>query len=123
MQTQFTYIDVGVNIDMTPTVHYDREVTLKLKIEVSRRPTPSPSPAFTSPSSVSASTEQVIQLKDGEPSLLAGIITKQDTLNINGTPGLGELPLLKYFFASRDKTIRRTRSSSCSSPTSSASRS
>ncbi len=29
VQTQFTYLDVGVNIDMTPTVHYDREVTLQ----------------------------------------------------------------------------------------------
>ena len=35
VQTQFTYLDVGVNIDITPTVHYDREISLKLKIEVS----------------------------------------------------------------------------------------
>ncbi len=35
VQTQFQYLDVGVNIDMTPTVHYDREVSLKLKVEVS----------------------------------------------------------------------------------------
>ena len=34
VQTQFTYLDIGVNIDMTPTVHYDREITLKMKIEV-----------------------------------------------------------------------------------------
>ncbi len=35
VQTQFTYLDVGVNIDMTPTVHYDREIRLKMKIEIS----------------------------------------------------------------------------------------
>ena len=35
VQTQFTYLDVGVNIDMTPTVHFDREVSLKLKVEIS----------------------------------------------------------------------------------------
>ena len=34
MTFQFQYLDVGVNIDMTPTVHYDHEVTLKMKIEV-----------------------------------------------------------------------------------------
>ncbi len=33
VQTQFSYIDVGVNIDMTPTIHLDREVTLKLDVE------------------------------------------------------------------------------------------
>ncbi len=44
---------------------------------------------------------------DGEPSLLAGIITKQDSLNIAGTPGLGELPFLKYFFSSRAKDAQK----------------
>ena len=34
VQTQFTYLDVGVNIDMTPTIHLDREVSLKLSVEV-----------------------------------------------------------------------------------------
>jgi general secretion pathway protein D len=52
--------------------------------------------------------EQVITLKDGEPSLLAGIITKSDSLNINGTPGLGEIPFFKYFFSSRDKINDKT---------------
>ena len=48
--------------------------------------------------------DQVIQLKDGEPALLAGLMQVQDTKNVNGTPGLGEIPILKYFFASTDKT-------------------
>jgi general secretion pathway protein D len=45
----------------------------------------------------------VIQLKDGEPSILAGLVQQQKTDNKNGTPGLGELPFLKYFFSSSDK--------------------
>ena len=45
----------------------------------------------------------MIQLKDGEPSILAGILQKQDNKTVNGTPGLGEIPLLKYFFSSKDK--------------------
>jgi len=35
---------------------------------------------------------------------LAGLMQVQDTKDVNGTPGLGELPILKYFFASTDKT-------------------
>ena len=42
-------------------------------------------------------------MKDGEPSVLAGLLTQQDSLTVSGTPGLGELPLLKYFFGSRQK--------------------
>ncbi len=107
VQTQFTYLDVGVNIDMTPTVHYDREVTLKMKIEVLSQASSVTISGVTEPIIGQRSSEQIITLKDGEPSLLAGIITKQDSLNINGTPGLGEIPLLKYFFTSRDKNQRQ----------------
>ena len=35
VNTQFQYIDVGVNIDVTPHVHSDREVTLKISMEIS----------------------------------------------------------------------------------------
>jgi general secretion pathway protein D len=103
VQTQFQYLDVGVNIDMTPTVHYDREISLKLKIEVSSENGSSTISGVTEPIISQRVAEQVIQLKDGEPSLLAGILTNQDTKNVSGTPGLGELPILKYFFASQDK--------------------
>src|SRR6202034_2382420 len=35
VNTQFQYIDVGVNLDVTPRVHPDDEISLKLKVEVS----------------------------------------------------------------------------------------
>jgi general secretion pathway protein D len=108
VQTQFTYLDIGVNIDMTPTVHYDSEVTLKMKIEVLSHISDVTISNVTEPVIGQRSSEQVITLKDGEPSLLAGIITKSDSLNINGTPGVGEIPLLKYFFTSRDKVNDKT---------------
>ena len=72
VQTQFTYLDVGVNIDMTPTVHYDREITLKLKIEVSSQSGTVTISSVTEPIIAQRVIEQVIQLKDGEPSILAG---------------------------------------------------
>ena len=103
VQTQFTYLDVGVNIDMTPTVHYDREVSLKMKIEISSQNGSVTISGVTEPIISQRVVTQVIQLKDGEPSILAGLIQRQDTKSVNGTPGLGELPLLKYFFSSQDK--------------------
>ena len=79
VQTQFQYLDVGVNIDMTPTVHYDREISLKLKVEVSSQNGSATISGVTEPIISQRSAEQTIQLKDGEPSLLAGILTNQDT--------------------------------------------
>jgi general secretion pathway protein D len=104
VQTQFTYLDIGVNIDLTPTVHYDREVTLKLKIEVSSHTGDQTISGVTEPIISQRVSEQTIQLKDGEPSILAGLMQKQDSKTVSGTPGLGEIPLLKYFFSSQDKT-------------------
>lgn len=104
VNTQFTYIDVGVNIDMTPTVHNDRDITLKMKIEVTSQSGSVTISSVTQPIISQRSVEHVIQLKEGEPSILAGILTRQDSLSVSGTPGLGELPLLKYVFGSRSKT-------------------
>jgi general secretion pathway protein D len=106
VQTQFTYIDVGVNIDMTPTVHYDHEVTLKMKIEVSTQEAPVTISGVTEPIIGQNISEQVIQLQEGEPAILAGLITKQNNLTVSGTPGLGELPFFKYFFSSQSREVQ-----------------
>jgi general secretion pathway protein D len=100
VQTQFTYLDVGVNIDMTPTIHLDREVSLKLNVEVSTHSSDVTISGVTEPIIGQRSDSTTIQLRDGEPCLLAGILTKSDTNNNNGTPGLSNIPLLKYFFGS-----------------------
>jgi len=100
VQTQFTYLDVGVNIDMTPAVHIDHEVSLKMKVEVSTQSGSVTISGVTEPIIGQRSSEQTIQLKDGEPCLLAGILTKEDNSTNSGTPGLSQIPLLKYFFGS-----------------------
>ena len=103
VQTQFTYLDIGVNIDLTPTVHYDREVTLKMRIEVSSHTSDVQISNVVEPVISQRIIEHTIQLQEGEPSILAGILTRQETKNVNGTPGLGELPFLKYLFSSQQK--------------------
>jgi general secretion pathway protein D len=107
VQTQFQYIDIGVNIDMTPTVHYDREISLKLKIEVLTHSGDVPLQGVTEPIISQRIVDQVIQLKEGEPSILAGLLEKDDLKSVNGTPGLGELPLLKYFFSTQQKETKQ----------------
>jgi general secretion pathway protein D len=92
---------------MTPTVHFDRQVTLKMKIEVSSQQGSVTISGVTEPIIGQRTVEQVIQLREGEPSILAGILTKQDNKSISGTPGLGELPFFKYFFSSQNKEVQQ----------------
>ena len=107
VQTQFTYIDVGVNIDMTPTVHYNDEISLKMKVEVSSQQSTVTISGVAEPIIGQRIVDQTIELKEGEPSILAGILTKQNNLNVSGTPGIGELPIFKYFFSSRSKEVQQ----------------
>ncbi|QNI38165.1 cohesin domain-containing protein [Edaphobacter albus] len=107
VQTQFTYLDVGVNIDMTPTVHYDRQVTLKMHMEVSSQQGSVTISGVTEPIIGQNVVEQTIQLKEGEPSILAGLVSKEEDRGLSGTPGLSELPLFKYFFASNSRETKQ----------------
>jgi general secretion pathway protein D len=107
VQTQFTYLDVGVNIDMTPTVHLDREVSLKIKVEVSSQTGSVTISSVTEPIIGQRSIEHTIQLREGEPSILAGILTKEDNRTNSGTPGLAEIPLIKYLFGTQDREVQQ----------------
>jgi general secretion pathway protein D len=101
VQTQFSYLDVGVNIDMTPTIHLDREVSLKLSVEVSNQSgSVTLQGGTTEPIIGQRASKTTIQLRDGEPCLLAGLLTKSDNSTNSGTPGLSDIPFLKYFFGS-----------------------
>ena len=105
-QTQFQYQDVGVNIEMTPSVHYDHDVTLKIKIEVSAVSGESTIEGVTEPIISQRVIDQVIRLREGEASILGGIEDDQESQNWNGIPGLSAIPILKYIFGSKDHTIQ-----------------
>jgi general secretion pathway protein D len=104
VNTQFQYIDVGVNIKVKPTVHYDRDVTLKLSIEVSSTNGNTNIGGITEPIITQRTVDQTIRLKEGEANILGGILQKQASNSLSGTPGLAQLPILKYIFGSNDKT-------------------
>jgi general secretion pathway protein D len=109
VNTQFQYQDVGVNIEMTPTVHFDRDVTLKIKLEDSSEGASvtmgSGSDAISEPTIIQKTSEQVIRLREGEASIMSGMMSKTDTVSWNGVPGLSSIPGLKYLFGSKDHTI------------------
>ena len=105
VNTQFQYIDVGVNIEMTPTIHFDHDVTLKIKIEDSSEDGNVTISGVTEPIIAQKTSEQVIRLREGEASVLSGMLDKTDTVSWSGIPGLSSIPVLKYLFGSKDHTI------------------
>src|SRR5467141_2435633 len=103
VNTQFTYLDVGVNIDLTPRVHPNRDVSLKLKVEVSAHTGDQAIGGITQPIISQRVIEHDIRLKEGEVSILGGLVQRTDSKTLEGWPGLAKLPLLRYLF-SHDKT-------------------
>jgi general secretion pathway protein D len=106
VQTQFQYIDVGINIELTPTVHFDHDVTLKIKIEDSSEDGSSTISGVTEPIIAQKTSEQTIRLREGEASVLSGMLNKTDIQSWNGIPGLSSIPVIKYLFGSKDHQIQ-----------------
>ena len=106
VNTQFTYLDVGVEIEITPIVHYDRDVTLKIKIVSSQESSSVNIGGITEPIISQRTAEQTVRLKEGEVNILGGFLQRQNLLTIGGTPGLGELPILKYIFSSQQHEVQ-----------------
>ena len=94
--TSFQYENVGVNIDITPRMHHDDDVTLQLNIAI----TSISGTGFGGlPTFGNREIKTVIRLRDGETSLLAGLIRDDERRTLDGIPGLSDLPLLGHLFS------------------------
>jgi general secretion pathway protein D len=103
VNTQFQYLDVGVNIDITPYVHAGNEVTLKMSLEVSTITGSVNVGGFSQPQIGQRRIEHEARLKDGEVNLIGGILNDTETSSMSGYPGLIKVPILKYLFGQDNK--------------------
>jgi len=99
VNTQFTYLDVGVNVDITPRVHPNHEVSLKIKVEVSSVTGTSTIGGIQQPIISQRTLDHEIRLKEGEVNVLGGLFERTDTKTLNGWPGLAKIPFLRYLFS------------------------
>jgi general secretion pathway protein D len=99
VNTQFQYLEVGVNVDITPRVHPNHEVSLKVIIEVSSQTGVSTIGGIQQPIISQRKIEQDIRLKEGEVNVLGGLFEKTNTRTLNGWPGLAKIPFMRYFFS------------------------
>lgn len=107
--TSFTYQNVGINIDIEPRVHHNKEVTLKLRVEVSSLAGQvSTGGGVSQPIIGTREIETQIRLKDGETNLLAGLIRQEERTSLSSVPGLGHIPVLKHLFGNNDTSVQQT---------------
>jgi general secretion pathway protein D len=106
VNTQFQYIDIGVIMEMTPIIHYDGDVNLKVKIEITSQNGSTTISGVTEPIIGQQSVEETIRLKEGESNILGGLLQEQNNRTVSGTPGLGEVPVLKYLFSTQTRELQ-----------------
>ena len=105
VNTQFSYIDVGVNIEAQPRVHPDGEVSMKLVVEISSVANFQNIGGIQKPVISQRKIEHEVRLKDGEVNILGGLIERTDTDSLNGIPGAADVPGLKYLFSEISKEV------------------
>lgn len=98
VNTQFQYLDVGVNIDVTPTIHANGDVTLKTTMDISSVTGNTNIGGITQPIIGQRKIEHVVRLREGEANLMGGMLEDSQTRNLSGIPGLAQIPILKYIF-------------------------
>ena len=103
--TSYTYENIGVNIDITPRLHYDGNVSLTLKVAVQSI---SGTGFGGLPTIANREISTMITLHDGETNRLAGLIRDDERRLAEGIPGLSDLPILGHLFThsqvERDQT-------------------
>ena len=98
VNTQFQYLDVGVNIDITPKVHAGGEVTLKISMDISSVTGTSNIGGISQPVIGQRKIEHEIRLKEGEVNVMGGMLEDSQTKSLSGIPGLSQIPILRYLF-------------------------
>ena len=103
------YVDVGLTLNVEPTIYLNNEVGIRISLEVSNLvDTIKTSSGTTAYRIGTRSATTMLQLKDGENQVLAGLIKNEDRSSGTKLPGVGDVPLLGRLFGSgqdtRDKT-------------------
>lgn len=103
------YVDVGLTLNVEPTIYLNNEVGIRISLEVSTL-----GDAVTTRSGTVAyrigtrSATTFLQLKDGENQVLAGLISNEDRSSGSKVPGVGDLPIVGRLFGSTRDTTERT---------------
>ncbi len=98
VNTQFTYLDVGVNMEVLPKVHENNEVSMHIDLDISQVDNYQNLGGISEPEIGQNKETADVRLRDGEVNLIGGIIQKTDTKSTTGIPGLASIPGLGWLF-------------------------
>ncbi|MDD2743256.1 MAG: secretin N-terminal domain-containing protein [Rhodocyclaceae bacterium] len=103
------YMDIGLKLEVQPTIYLDNEVAIRINLEVSNIAGIVQSKSGTQAYQIGTrNASTVLRLKDGENQVLAGLISDEERSSGNKIPGLGDLSVLGRLFGSRRDEGQKT---------------
>src|SRR6266850_2547072 len=99
------YVDLGVKIKATPTLHPNNEVTLVLEFEIRSL---AGSSVNGIPVISNRTLTQTVRVREDEPTLIGGLTDAEETHSITGLPGFAEIPGVGYAFGGRKNSHQDT---------------
>ncbi|MFN3698716.1 MAG: type II secretion system protein GspD, partial [Dictyoglomus sp.] len=95
---QVSYIDVGIILEVTPTVNADGTITANLKPQVS---TIQGYVQQDVPIISTREAQTIVNLKDGETLALGGLLRQEEIESMSKVPLLGDIPIIGELFKAR----------------------
>jgi general secretion pathway protein D len=105
VNTQFTYTDVGVVLDLTPKIHSNSEVSMHVEVEISTVRDFVDIGGISQPVIGQRRVVHDIRIKEGQASIMGGLFQSQLFKTKSGVPFLGEIPILGRLFSSTNTTL------------------
>jgi Flp pilus assembly secretin CpaC len=99
------YMDIGLKVKATPSLHPNGEVTLQLEFEIRALAGGNINGI---PIISNRTLTQTVRVRDDQPSLIGGLTDREETRSITGLPGFAELPGIGYAFGGRNNSLSDT---------------
>jgi general secretion pathway protein D len=98
VNTQFQYIDTGVNVELLPRVHDNGDVTIHVDLNINSVNGYVNLGGINQPIISQKKISHDIRMREGEVGLLGGLINEQEDKTVTGIPGLSSIPILRRLF-------------------------
>ena len=106
--TSYNYRPIGIILEMTPRVTYENEIILDLYLENSSLGVPINVAGQSIPSFTARKVTTKLRLREGESTLLAGLLQDQERTSASGIPGLLNIPVIRQLFAANRNEVNQT---------------
>ncbi len=102
-ESTIEFLDIGIKLEVTPTINIHKQITMKIRPEVS-----SYTPSNLGPVVHTREAETTIMVNNGETIVIGGLMSETNIDTLQVVPFLGDIPILGWLFKQSSKSTGKT---------------